>query len=165
MSSPQTARAFVALGANIDGPEQRVRECARLLDAEPFGRVRACSSLYRSAPVGKLDQPDFINAVLELATALSPLALMQALLDLETRLGRVRGERNGPRRIDLDLIAFDARQLATVELQLPPPRAATRAFVLLPFNEIAPDWMFPTGGVIAELTARLSATDIQRIGA
>lgn len=163
MSAPN-ALACVALGANIDAPIERVREAMRRLDAAPFGRVSARSSLYRSAPVGRLDQPDFVNAVVLLLTPLSPLGLMQALLALEADLGRVRAERNGPRRIDLDLIAYDARRIDTPELQLPHPRAAGRAFVMLPWADIAPDAEID-GERVADRAARLPCHDIARIEA
>lgn len=159
------SRAFVALGANIDAPEARVLECMGLLDAAPFGRVVARSSLYRSAPVGKLDQPDFVNAVVALETSLAPIELMRALLALEERLGRVRAERNGPRRIDLDLIAIGMRTMALPELILPHPRAAERDFVLQPLHEIAPDLVLPDRGAVAELLALLPRSEIKRITA
>lgn len=160
-----SSRAFVALGANIDGPEARVRECMDLLDAPLFGRVVARSSLYRSAPVGRLDQPDFVNAVVALDTPLAPLALMQALLRLEATLGRVRDVRNGPRRIDLDLIVYGMRVMALPALVLPHPRAAERAFVLLPLHEIAADLVLPGHGAVAQLLALLPRSDIHRIAA
>ena len=163
MSAPN-ARACVALGANIDGPVERVREAMQRLDAAPFGRVTARSSLYRTAPVGLLDQPDFVNAVVLLLTPLSPRDLMQALLALEADLGRVRAGRNGPRRIDLDLIAYDVRRIDTPELQLPHPRAAGRAFVMVPWAEIAPD-VDLDGERVAERAARLPRHDIARIEA
>ncbi len=163
MTAP-TALVWVALGANIDAPAERVREAMRLLDADPFGRVAARSSFYRTAPVGMLDQPDFVNAVVALQTPLAPLALMRALLELETQLGRVRAERNGPRRIDLDLIAYDARHIDTPELQLPHPRAIERAFVMVPWAEVAPDAVIG-GQRVADLAARLPCHDIARIEA
>jgi len=89
---------------------------------------------------------------------------LQALLDLEARLGRVRAERNGPRRIDLDLIAYDARRIDTPELQLPHPRALERAFVMVPWAEVAPEAEI-RGQRVADVAARLSCHDIARIEA
>lgn len=158
------ATAYVALGANIDDPITRVEEAIGLLDAEPFGRIVARSSLYRSAPIGLLDQPDFINAVLALQTTLAPLDLLRELLGLEHRLGRVRSLRNGPRRIDLDLIEFAGRRLHLPSLQLPHPRARERAFVLLPLAEIAPDLELG-GESVVRLAERVSRQCIARIEA
>lgn len=159
------ARAFIALGANLDDPAARLREALSRLDDSACGRIVACSSLYRSAPVGMLDQPDFVNAVVELRTGLCPLQLMRGLLRLEAAMGRIRGERNGPRVIDLDLVAFDARVLATPELQLPHPRALERAFVMLPWSEIAPDFRPFGGEAVRVLASRLLPADIHRLDA
>ena len=164
MSDASSALAYVALGANIDAPDARVSEAMQRLDAAPFGRVMARSSLYRTAPVGKLDQPDFVNAMVALQTPLAPHDLIRALLGLEAQLGRVRGERNGPRRIDLDLIAYDARRIDLPDLQLPHPRAVERAFVMVPWAEIAPDAVIG-GARVADLAARLPCHDIARIEA
>ena len=105
-------------------------------------RTPACCSvraLYRTPPWGVLEQPPFVNAVVELDTALSPHALLDALLAIEQRAGRVRAERNGPRTLDLDLLHVDGVQLDDPRLTLPHPRMAERAFVLLPLHDIAPD--------------------------
>lgn len=163
MTTP-VAQATIALGANIGAPHERVRDAMQRLDVAPFGHVVARSSLYRTVPVGMRDQPDFVNAVVVLRTTMAPLALMQALLDLEARLGRVRAERNGPRCIDLDLIAYDARQIATPELQLPHPRAIERAFVMVPWAEIAPDAEL-LGLRVVDVAARLPRHGIARIEA
>lgn len=163
--SASTAQVFVAIGANIDAPEQRVREAIERIAVAGIGGVIARSSLYRNPPVGRLDQPDFVNAMIELRTALSPLSLMQALLALESDMGRVRTERNGPRRIDLDLIAFDARRLSTSELVLPHPRAAERAFVMLPWRDLAPRFVVPGCGSVSDLASRLLPAELHRLDA
>ena len=164
MRSAANALAFIALGANIDDPVGRVFEAMRLLDAAPFGRLVARSSLYRTAPVGVLDQPDFINAVVSLQTTLAPLALIEGLLGLEEKLGRVRAQRNGPRRIDLDLLAYDARRIDIPRLQLPHPRATGRAFVMVPWAEIAPGFEIE-GSTVSDIAARMPRHDIARIDA
>lgn len=159
------ARAFIALGANLGDPEASVREAMRRLDDGTLGRVVSRSSLYRSAPVGMFDQPDFVNAMVEMRTHCSPLELMRALLRLEAAMGRIRGERNGPRVIDLDLIAFDSRRFSTDELQLPHPRALQRAFVMLPWSEIAADCDLAGGGKVGQVAAGLSTAQIRRLDA
>ncbi|MBK7044433.1 MAG: 2-amino-4-hydroxy-6-hydroxymethyldihydropteridine diphosphokinase [Rhodanobacteraceae bacterium] len=164
MNGTLHACAFVALGSNLDAPLERVCEAMALIDTAAFGRIIARSSCYRTAPVGQLDQPDFINAVIALQTSLAPVLLMRALLDLESRLGRVRAERNGPRRIDLDLIAYEQRCIDTPELQLPHPRAIDRAFVMLPWAEIAPDTRI-AGVTVREIALALPCQRIARIEA
>ncbi len=101
------------------------------------------SSLYETAAVGVTDQPDFLNAVAEVGTALSATALLDALLNLENLLGRKRTFRWGPRVIDLDLLLYGSEQIVLPELTVPHPRLRERAFVLVPLAEIAPELVLP----------------------
>ncbi len=152
--------AYVALGANLGDPASMVRAAFAALANLPHSRVARTSSLYRTAPVGITAQPDFINAVAALETQLAPEALLEALLDVEQRFGRTRGEINGPRCIDLDLLLYDDLELELPRLTLPHPRLHLRAFVLLPLAEIAPDLRLPQRGSVA---AWLPAVANQRI--
>ena len=133
-----TTRAYVALGANLGEPVAHLRAAVADLDALPGTRVVARSSLYRSAPVGLVDQPDFINAVVAVDTALEALPLLRTLLAIEARHGRVRSVPNAPRTLDLDLLLYGEAVVGGAELTLPHPRMHERAFVLLPLLEIAP---------------------------
>lgn len=146
MSLALPHRAYVALGANLGETVEHLRAAVAALDALPDTRVVARSSLYRSAPVGLLDQPDFINAVVAVDTALAPLPLLRTLLDIENRHGRVRSVPNAPRTLDLDLLLHDNTQMNSPALILPHPRMHERAFVLLPLLEIAPDLELPARG-------------------
>jgi 2-amino-4-hydroxy-6-hydroxymethyldihydropteridine diphosphokinase len=120
-------------------------------------RVLARSRWYRSAPVGP-PQPDYVNGCALLVVALEPDALLERLLATERRFGRVRGERWGPRRLDLDLLLVEDQRLDTPRLTLPHPRLRERAFVLVPLAEIAPGWIDPVSGQsVAELAAALPA--------
>jgi 2-amino-4-hydroxy-6-hydroxymethyldihydropteridine diphosphokinase len=112
----------------------------------PGTAVLARSRLYRSAPWGDPHQPGFVNAVCLLATALSPLELLDAFQGIEARLGRVPGPRWGPRRIDLDLLAVGDRVMETPRLTLPHPRFLERSFVVLPAAEVWPEWVHPAAG-------------------
>lgn len=142
--------AFVAFGANLPGPAgsplDSFRAAAALMARRGvhFARV---SSVYASDPWGGIRQPVFLNGVWEIRTVLSPNRLMAVLLEVERQLGRRRRLRWGPRVIDLDLLAFGSQSgnwaagaagRALVDLELPHPRMADRAFVLLPLAEIAP---------------------------
>ena len=138
--------AYVALGANIGDPRRQLLAALDDLDRLPGTRVRARSSLYRSAPAGYADQPDFLNAVAELNTALEPEALLDALHDIEARHGRERSFRNAPRTLDLDLLLYGDRAAASERLTLPHPRMHDRSFVLQPLAEIAPDVDVPGRG-------------------
>jgi 2-amino-4-hydroxy-6-hydroxymethyldihydropteridine diphosphokinase len=132
-------RAFVALGGNLGDPRAAMRSALDLIDADYDTQVLRVSSLYRTPPWGKADQPDFLNAVAEVATSLAPRALLDLCLTTETALHRVRDERWGPRTIDLDLLAYGDLVLAEPGLEIPHPRLTERAFVLVPLAELAPD--------------------------
>ncbi len=155
--------AFVALGANLGDPASTVRAAFAALANLPYSRVARTSSLYRTAPVGITAQPDFINAVAALETQLAPEALLDALLDVEQRFGRIRGEKNGPRSIDLDLLLYDDLELELPRLTLPHPRLHLRAFVLLPLAEIAPDLRLPQRGSVAAWLPAVANQGIARL--
>jgi 2-amino-4-hydroxy-6-hydroxymethyldihydropteridine diphosphokinase len=118
------------------------------------------SSLYRTAPVGYLDQPDFVNAVAEIETHLDPAALLDQLLLIEGRFGRERSTRNAPRTLDLDLLLHGNRSVTSPRLTLPHPRMAERAFVLVPLAEIAPDVAVGTLGTAAHLLSNISSSGV-----
>jgi 2-amino-4-hydroxy-6-hydroxymethyldihydropteridine diphosphokinase len=143
-------RAFVALGANLGDAAATVAQAGDALAALPRTRLVARSSLYRSAPVDAAG-PDFVNAVAELETDLQALALLAELQAIELRFGRMRGPRNAPRTLDLDLLLHGESVLRTPELTLPHPRLHLRAFVLVPLAEIAPELRLPGRGRVANL--------------
>jgi 2-amino-4-hydroxy-6-hydroxymethyldihydropteridine diphosphokinase len=135
--------AYIAMGGNIPsriGPpeETLIAAVARL---QSLGRVAARSSLYSTEPVGYADQPRFVNAVVALETDLQPRALLERLLDIEREFGRDRaaGFANGPRSLDLDIVLYGEYRISEPGLEIPHPRIAERAFVLIPMNEIAPE--------------------------
>ncbi|HUX27069.1 MAG TPA: 2-amino-4-hydroxy-6-hydroxymethyldihydropteridine diphosphokinase [Burkholderiales bacterium] len=157
--------AFIALGSNLDDPEAKVRQGFAALAQLPNARLVAASSLYRSAPLGRTDQPDFINAVAQLSTTLAPQALLDALLALEQRFGRERSFRNAPRTLDLDLLLYDAQCIAETGLCVPHPRMHQRAFVLAPLVEIAPACIIPGVGAATDCLARCADQAIERLAA
>ncbi len=157
-------RAYVGLGANLDGPAARLQRVFDELDAIPSTRVVTRSHLYKSAPLGPPDQPDYINAVAAIDTALEALPLLHALQALEARHGRRRdGERWGPRTLDLDMLLYGELALATPELTLPHPGLHERAFVLYPLSDVAPTLVIPGHGPIGALRERLPHTRIERL--
>ena len=148
--------AHIAFGSNLPSPagppEATLAAAAERLAA--LGRVAARSSLYSTAPVGLADQARFLNAVLALETSLTPRDLLAALLAIERDFGRNRAAQvpNGPRTLDLDLLLFDGFVLSEPGLEVPHPRFAERAFVLVPLSEIAPDLRDPrTGATVSQL--------------
>jgi len=161
--NPNTHRAFVALGSNLHSPERQVLAGFDEIAATPGVDLLARSSLYRTAPVGYDDQPDFINAVAEIRTRLTPAELLDELLAIEASRGRVRDFANAPRTLDLDILIYDDLQLSTDRLTLPHPRAHLRAFVLHPLVEIAPDAVIPGLGPAWHWLAGVRDQDIRRI--
>jgi 2-amino-4-hydroxy-6-hydroxymethyldihydropteridine diphosphokinase len=138
--------AFIGLGSNLADPSAQVLQAMQAISALPDTRVVARSSLYRSAPVGYLNQPDFINAVVKIETALEPLALLQLLLALEQENGRTREFQNAPRTLDLDVLLYDDLRHHEHGLTVPHPQIHKRAFVLQPLLEIAPACVIPGVG-------------------
>lgn len=134
---PGRATAYVALGANLGDARAAVAQALRDLGTLPRTQLVRASSLYRSAPVDS-SGPDYINAVAEIGTDLSPEELLAQLQRLEQAAGRERPWRNAPRTLDLDLLLYDELRLDSPTLTIPHPRMAERAFVLVPLAEIAP---------------------------
>lgn len=163
MSGAAATVAYIGLGANLGDAAATVRQAAAALGALPDSEPLTVSSLYLSAPVGYLDQPDFINAVASIATRLTPQALLAQLLQLEQHFGRARSFRNAPRTLDLDLLAYGDVVLDDAALTVPHPRLAERAFVLLPLLEIAPQLQLPGLDSVAALAQRCDQTGIRRI--
>jgi 2-amino-4-hydroxy-6-hydroxymethyldihydropteridine diphosphokinase len=152
---------LVALGSNLPterfgGPRQN---CEAALGAMALRGIRVLgrSRWYRSAPVPRSDQPWFVNGVAEVATALDPDGLLQALHTIEADFGRRRSAPNAARVIDLDLLAYhDIVSKPGEHLVLPHPRLHQRTFVVVPLAELAPDWRHPISGLSArDLLARL----------
>jgi 2-amino-4-hydroxy-6-hydroxymethyldihydropteridine diphosphokinase len=161
---PDTTRACVALGSNLDDPRSQVRRALAELDGLPATRVVRASSLYLTAPLGPAGQPDYINAVAVLQTGLEPEALLDGLQAIEAAHGRRRGaDRWGPRTLDLDILLFGARHLSTPRLQIPHPHLHERAFVLQPLAEVAADLDVPGRGRAGDLAARCGDRGVQRL--
>lgn len=149
-------RAYVALGANLGTREATLRRAVARLDGREDTVVVALSQLRETEPVGLLDQPRFLNGVVVLDTHLGPRGLLDALLEIERELGRVRdGVRNGPRPVDLDLLLYDGETIDEPDLTVPHPRLHERRFVLEPLADIDPALSVPGRGTVAELLAAL----------
>ncbi len=155
--------AYIGLGANLNDPVAQVKAGINALAALPRTQLVAQSSLYRTAPVGYTDQPDFINAVAAIDTALSPRELLDALLATELDHGRVRDFTNAPRTLDLDVLVYGNAEVHEAGLTIPHPRMHERAFVLAPLAEIAPQCVIPGRGSVSELLAGIGMGGVTRL--
>jgi 2-amino-4-hydroxy-6-hydroxymethyldihydropteridine diphosphokinase len=144
-------RAYVGLGSNLGDREQVIADAVSLLDEHPEIDVLRASALRETEPWGPVEQPRFLNGAVAVETTLAPRALLEALLDVERRLGRVRDERWGPRTIDLDLLLYGDAVVDEPGLTVPHPRLRERAFALEPLLELDPSLVVPGQGPVSQL--------------
>lgn len=160
MSSDGRRRAALGLGGNIGDPARAMAEALRCIDARADCRVFAVSRLYRTPPWGKTDQDWFFNACALVDTTLGPESLLDACLDIEKAMKRVRAERWGPRTIDIDVLTYEGVEQTGGRLELPHPRMSGRGFVLMPLCDIAPD-LVVEGRTVREWLSRADVTGIE----
>ncbi len=152
----RTVPVLLALGGNIGDVEQTLRETVAELNRIPGNEVRATSVLVKSAPAGGPPQPDYLNAVVRIETAMSARELLGACHGLEIVHDRERTEPNGPRTLDIDIVDYDGVVGHTDDLTLPHPRAKDRAFVLVPWAHLEPQAQLPGVGPIAPLAREMA---------
>jgi 2-amino-4-hydroxy-6-hydroxymethyldihydropteridine diphosphokinase len=155
--------AYVGLGSNLQDPRRQVERAFEELDALPHTRLVKRSSLYRSAPIGHAEQPEFVNAVAQLETALPAERLLMELQEIEKRHGRERSFPNAPRTIDLDILIYGNLRTASDRLVLPHPRMHERKFVLEPLYEVAPHASIPGIGVVKDCLEKTKEQNAERI--
>lgn len=137
--------AYVGIGSNLEDRLANVHKSLQLMNRGSGIAVTKVSSIYETEPVDFCQQPNFLNAVAEIDTELTPHELLRELQDIEKRLGRVRITPKGPRTIDLDILLYDDMVINTQGLSIPHPRMWQRLFVLEPLSELKPDLRLPTG--------------------
>ena len=147
--------AYVGIGANLGPREETLRRAVDLLGRADGVEVVGVSELRETDPVGVVDQPPFLNGAVSVETTLSPRALLDLLLEVERSLGRVRGERWGPRVVDLDLLVYGIEVLDEPGLHVPHPRLHERRFALEPLAEMNPELEIPGRGNVSALLAAL----------
>jgi 2-amino-4-hydroxy-6-hydroxymethyldihydropteridine diphosphokinase len=154
--------AYLGLGSNLG--DRRDNLSAAVTGLPPAATVLRASSIYQTEPWGYLEQPAFLNQVLEVETRLSPVDLLTALKRLEASLGRQATFRYGPRLIDLDILLYDQLVLDQPDLVIPHPQLAQRAFVLVPLAELAPDLRHPRlGASMTELKNRIDLSGVKLV--
>lgn len=159
MSVIHRAIAYIGVGSNLQDPSQQVKDALVALDLIPETRCIQSSSLYRSKPMGSTDQPDYINAVVELETSLSARKLLQQLQNIEDRHGRIRGAgRWDSRTLDLDILLFNQEVIDSPDLKVPHSGMHERAFVLYPLYEITSDLQIPGQGSLRSMVKTLEKT-------
>ncbi len=165
MASVAGTVVYVGLGSNLDGPRVQVAAGMNELADLPGTEVEACSSLYESEPMGPQDQPDYVNAVVRLRTALAPEALLDGLQAIERRHGRQRTRHWGARTLDLDILLYGEQQIAGPRLQVPHPGIAERSFVLYPLAELDSQLEIPGRGSVQDLLSACPKGRLVRLNA
>ncbi|WP_375321204.1 2-amino-4-hydroxy-6-hydroxymethyldihydropteridine diphosphokinase [Aliivibrio logei] len=149
-------KVIIAIGSNLGNPVEQAKVAIEALHHLPNSKVTVTSSLYSSSPMGPQDQPDYINAVVELETNLEPLDLLDLTQKIELEQGRVRkDERWGPRTLDLDIILFGDQTIDNERLTVPHYGMKKREFVLYPLAEIYNDLTFPDGTTLSQLLKKV----------
>lgn len=163
----EQTKAYLLLGTNLGDRAQNLNTAIAFIEKE-VGEVFKKSSVYETAAWGKTDQPGFLNLALGVKTEVEPLVLLNILLGIEQKMGRVRLKRWGERLIDIDIIFYADRIVNNEELTLPHPEMHKRRFVLEPLNEIAADFVHPTlkekvSSILSNLTDELTVEKINEI--
>ncbi len=158
-------RAWIGVGANLGEPKSQVSNAIEHLNNLESVKVEKISSLYQTEPIGKRNQPDFINAVARVSTKLEPLSMLHHMLEIESNFGRVRdGSQNSPRRLDLDLLIYGELVMNSTELTLPHPRMKDRLFVLEPLKELEGNFDIPTFGSVSMLIEKCGGQRVDKLG-
>jgi 2-amino-4-hydroxy-6-hydroxymethyldihydropteridine diphosphokinase len=156
------AKVYIGLGSNLSDPHKQIHLAIDALKDIETCKLINLSSLYFSRPMGPQDQPDYMNAVAEITTQLSPLSLLDKLQAIENSAGRVRKDnRWGARILDLDILLFDNKVINSERLTLPHYGLELREFVLLPLAEISPALMLPNGKSIAILSQTIDSNELK----
>jgi len=153
MCTPDITAVFIGLGSNLNHPESQLQRAIKALAKLPQTQLVVLSCVYRSRPIGPVQQPDFLNAVALLHTALKPMALLDRLQEIETQQQRIRNVHWGPRTIDLDILLYGDQEIYTERLAVPHPRLSERNFVLRPLLDINPHLALPGGVRLSQLAA------------
>jgi 2-amino-4-hydroxy-6-hydroxymethyldihydropteridine diphosphokinase len=159
------SKVYLGLGSNIGDRLLNLKIALNMLKEKDI-RVLKISSVYETSPVDYLEQPDFLNIVVEAATSLKPEKTLESIREIESSLGRKREIGKGPRAIDIDILLYNKAEIRTADLTIPHPRMLERSFVIVPLLEIAPDVKLPSGELVRRSFKGLSvnSTEIRKTG-
>lgn len=135
-------KVYLLLGSNLGNSRKQLEKATRFI-SKKIGSVQRSSAIYQTAAWGKTDQPDFLNQVIIVNTKLAAIQTMQAILAIEAAMGRIRTEKNAPRVIDIDILYFNKVIINVPTLEIPHPFLHIRRFVLIPLNELSPNFIHP----------------------
>ncbi len=158
------ALVYIALGANLSSPIAQLDQAVNTLKSLASDNQITVSPYYRSAPMGEVEQPDYVNAVASFETQLTPIALLDALQQIEQQQGRVREVRWGARTLDLDILLYDRQQIDEPRLVVPHYGMKLRSFVLVPLHDIAPNLVLPCGTSLTSLIDENCIAEVQQLG-
>ncbi|MGH8866997.1 MAG: 2-amino-4-hydroxy-6-hydroxymethyldihydropteridine diphosphokinase [Actinomycetes bacterium] len=158
----ESRRCVISLGSNVGERLDNLQQATDTLLEAPGIQPVAVSPVYETRPVGPVDQPDYLNAVLVVDTALTARTLLERAQSIENALGRVREEQWGPRTIDVDLVLLDGTKEEAPDLTVPHPRAHERAFVLAPWRDVDEDAEIPGHGRVVDLLAGIGEGGVTR---
>ena len=156
-------KVYIGLGSNLDDPQAQLKKAIIAFEKIPSSSVVKTSSFYKCKPVGPQDQPDYINAVVELDTGLPAPVLLVYLQGIENEHGRVRGQKWGARTLDLDILLFGDEIIHDDRLTVPHKEMHKRGFVLFPLDEIAPDCVIPDLGTVHSLLQQVNTDDMAKL--
>src|SRR5690606_6296418 len=156
-------KSYIALGTNIEPRDFYLSEALNLLEAHEAIAIQKRSSIYETAPVGYVEQDDFLNMFIEIQTLLEPYDLLETIQGIEQKLGRTRDVRFGPRTIDLDILLYNQEISTDEQLTIPHPRMHERAFVLVPLAEIAEEEIVQFGKTAQEMLEELPQRDVETV--
>jgi 2-amino-4-hydroxy-6-hydroxymethyldihydropteridine diphosphokinase len=152
--------AYIGIGSNLGDKQGNCRRAIETLGSDPRNRLVRCSPLYCTEPVGKTDQDWFVNGVVSLETSMGPRELLEFLLSVEKKMGRIREEKWGPRTIDLDILFYQDQTLHDNDLHIPHPSLHERRFVLIPLKDVAADLVHPElGKTVSSMLAELDTEE------
>lgn len=150
---------YLLLGSNQQGPQKQLKLAQKHI-AKRIGTIKRSSAVYQTAAWGNTRQPDFLNQVIIIETTLTAAQTIQTILSIEKEMGRIRTKKNAPRIIDIDILFFNKEIIQTNTLQVPHPRLEQRNFVLIPLNQLSPNFKHPVSGKTIHQLLRICPDDL-----